>query len=62
MNKIKKNDLIKAQKFYANFRSIYDLNSINDGGKCETRYYDIYQKELELGKEILLNMKLVFGF
>ena len=33
-----------------------------NGGKCETRYYDIYRKELELGKEILINMKLVFGF
>ena len=31
MNKLKKNDLIKARKLCNNFRFIYDLNSNNDG-------------------------------
>ena len=61
MNKIKNNDLTEARKHDTNFRFIDDLNSISDGGKFETRYCDIYQKELGLFKETLINMKLLFG-
>ena len=51
MNKLNKNDLIKARKPCNIFRIIDDLNSINDGGKFESSYWNIYAKELQLGKE-----------
>ena len=51
MNKLKKNDLIKAGKLCNIFRFIDDLNSTNDGGELESNYSNIYPEELELGKE-----------
>ena len=51
MNELKKNDLIKARKRCNIFRFIDDLNSINDGGKFESNYSNIYPEELQLGKE-----------
>ena len=51
MNELKKNDLIKARKLCNIFRPIDDLNSINDGGKFESNYCNIYPEELQLGKE-----------
>ena len=51
MNKVKKKDLIKARKLCNMFRFIDDLNSINDGGKFESSYSNIYPEELQLGKE-----------
>ena len=51
MDKLKKNDPIKARKLYHIFRFIDDLNSINGGGKFESNYSNIYSWELELGKE-----------
>ena len=51
MNKLKKNDLIKARKLCNSFRFINDLNSISDGGKFESSYSNIYPEESHLGKE-----------
>ena len=51
MNKLKKNDLTKARKLCNIFRFIDDLNSINDGGKFESSYCNIYPEESYLGKE-----------
>ena len=51
MNKVKKNDLIKAKKLCNIFRFIDDLNSINDGGEFESNYSNVYPEELQLGKE-----------
>ena len=51
MKELKKNDLIKARKLRNIFRSIDNLNSINDGGKFESSYSNIYPEELQLGKE-----------
>ena len=51
MNKLKKNDLIKARKLCNIFRFIDDLNSINDGGEFESNYSNIYPEELQQGKE-----------
>ena len=51
MNKLKKNDLIKARKICNIFRFMDDLNSINDGGELESSYSNIYPEELQLGKE-----------
>ena len=51
MNKLKKNDLIKARKLCNIFRFIDDLNSINDEGEFESNYSNIYPEELQLGKE-----------
>ena len=51
MNKLKKNDLIKARKFCNTFRFIHNLNSINDGGEFESNYPNIYPEELHLGEE-----------
>ena len=51
MNELKKNDLIKARKLCNIFRFIDDLISINDGGKFESYYSNIYPEELQLGKE-----------
>ena len=50
MNKLKKNDLIKARKLCNIIRFIDDLNSINDGGEFESNYSNIYPEELQLGK------------
>ena len=51
MNKLRKNDLIKARKFCIIFSVIDELNSINDGGEFESNYSNIYPGELQLGKE-----------
>ena len=51
MSKLKKNDLIKARKYFYIFRFIDDLNSINDGEEFESNYSNIYPEELQLGKE-----------
>ena len=51
MNELKKNDLIKERKLGIISRFINDLNSINDGGKFESSYSNIYLEELQLGKE-----------
>ena len=51
MKELKKNDLIKARKLCNIFRFIDDLNSINDGGKLEGNYSNIYPEELQLGRE-----------
>ena len=51
MNELTKNDLIKTRKFCNIFRFIGDLKSINDGGKFESNYSNIYSEELQLGKE-----------
>ena len=52
MNKLKKNDLIKARKLCNIFRFIDDLSSINDGNwEFESSYSNIYLEELQLGKE-----------
>ena len=51
MNKLKKDDLIKARKLCKIFRFIYDLNSVNDGGEFESSYSKIYPEELKLAKE-----------
>ena len=51
MKELKKNDLIKARKLCNIFRFIDDLNSINDGGKFEGNYSNIYPEELQLGRE-----------
>ena len=39
MNKLKKNDLIKARKLRNIFRFIDDLNSIHDGGEFDSNIY-----------------------
>ena len=44
-------DLIKARKLCNIFRFINDLNPINDDGKFESSYSNIYLEELQLGKE-----------
>ena len=51
MDKLKKNDPIKARKLYHIFRFMDDLNSINGGGKFESNYSNFYPEELEQGKE-----------
>ena len=51
MKELKKNDLIKARKLCHIFRSIENLNSINDGVEFENSYSNIYPEELQLGKE-----------
>ena len=51
MNKLRKNDLIKARKFCIIFSFIDDLNSINDDGEFESNYSNIYPGKLQLGKE-----------
>ena len=51
MNKLKKNDLIKAGKLCNIFRFIDDLNTTNDGGELESNYSNIYPEELQLDKE-----------
>ena len=43
--------LIKTRKLCNIFRFIDDLTSIYDGGEFESNYYNIYPKELQLGKE-----------
>ena len=42
MNKLKKNDLIKAEKLINISNFIDDLNSINDGREFENSYSNIY--------------------
>ena len=51
MNELKKNDLIKARKLCNICRFIDDLNSINDDGKFESNYSNIYPEKLQLGKK-----------
>ena len=51
MNKLKKNNLIKARKRCNIFSFIDDLNSTNDGGEFESNYSNIYPEELQLVKE-----------
>ena len=51
MNELKRNDLIKARKLCNIFRFIDDLNSINDDGKIEISYSNIYPEELQPVKE-----------
>ena len=51
MNKLRKNDLIKARKFCIIFSFIDDLDSINDDGEFESNYSNIYPGKLQLGKE-----------
>ena len=50
MSELNKNGLFKARKICNVFRFIDDLNSINDGGKFESNYSNIYPEELQLGK------------
>ena len=50
MSELNKNGLFKARKICNIFRFIDDLNSINDGGKFESNYSNIYPEELQLGK------------
>ena len=47
----KKNDLIKARRLCNIFRFIDDLYFINDSGKLESNYSNIYPEELQLCKE-----------
>ena len=47
MNKLKKNDLIKARKVCNIFRFINDLNHINDVGELESSYSNIYAEEIQ---------------
>ena len=70
MNKLKKNDLIKARKVCNIFTFINDLKSINDSGEYESSYSNIYPEELQLGKEntdqheasfLYLNIKIKDG-
>ena len=51
MSELNKNGLFKARKICNIFRFIDDLNSINDGGKLEGNYSNIYPEELQLGRE-----------
>ena len=51
MNELKNNDLIKARKLCNIFRFVDGSNSINDDGKFESSYSNIYPEELQLGKE-----------
>ena len=51
MNKLKKNDLIKARKLCNIFAFIDDLNCMNDGGEFESNFSNIYPQELQLVKE-----------
>ena len=51
MNELKDNDLIKGRKLCNIFRFLGDLDSINNGGKFESKYSNTYPKELQLGKE-----------
>ena len=51
MNKLKKNDLIKARKVCNIFRFIDDLNSISDRGEFESNYSNIYPEELQIDKK-----------
>ena len=51
MNELKDNDLIKGRNLCNIFRFLGDLDSINDGGKFESKYSNTYPKELQLGKE-----------
>ena len=60
VNELKKSNLIKAQKLSNIFRFINDLNSINDGEEFESSYSNIYHEELQLGKKILINTRLIF--
>ena len=55
MNKIKKNELIKAR----NLCNIDDLNSINNDEEFKSNYYNVYPEELQIGKNILMNMRTV---
>ena len=48
MNKLKRNDLIKARNICG---FINDLNSINNGGEFESNCSNLCPEELELGKE-----------
>ena len=45
------NDLTRATKIRNLFRFIDDLNMINDGGKFENNFKDIYSEELQLNKD-----------
>ena len=47
----RKNDLSTARKFSNTFRFIDDLNAMNDSGKFEEHFKEIYPPELELKKE-----------
>ena len=60
MNELKKNDLIKARKLYIIFRFIDDSISIIGGGEFQSIYCRIYLEELEIGKKIAINLRLVF--
>ena len=51
MNKLKKNNLIKARKLCNIFRAMDDLNSINDEEEFKSDYSNIYPEELQLGRE-----------
>ena len=51
INKLKKNDLIKARKLCNIFRIIYDWNFNNDGGESQSSYSNICPEELQLSKE-----------
>ena len=51
LKNIKKNDIHTARKFSNTFRFIDDLNAINDSGKFEEHFKEIYPPELELKKE-----------
>ena len=56
MNKLKKNDLIKARKVCNIFRFIDDLNSISDRGEFKSNYSNIYHEELQIDKKVLINI------
>ena len=51
INKLIKEDRIKAKHFHSTFRFIDDLCTINDGGEFARVFKDIYPDELELKVE-----------
>ena len=51
MNKLKKNDPVKARKLCNIFRFVDDLICINDDGEFKNSYFSIYPGELNLDKK-----------
>ena len=50
-NKIKKTDIRRARRFVNTFKFCDDLTVLNDGGKFERSFREIYPATLELKKE-----------
>ena len=51
MNKLKKNNLIKARKLCNIFGFTDDLKSISNGGEFESNCSNLYPEKLQLGKK-----------